>query len=73
MCYFENLNVLFRKPGCAAAAASSSLGVASDLPLIPCTYCKATMREITYKKEKFYRCMDVDKVVIFFSFCSVGL
>jgi len=33
MCYFENLNVLFRKPGCAAAAASSSLGVASDLPL----------------------------------------
>jgi len=20
------------------------------------------MREITYKKEKFYRCMDVDKV-----------
>jgi len=25
------------------------------------------MREITYKKEKFYRCMDVDKVVIFFS------
>ena len=31
------------------------------------------MREITYKKEKFYRCMDVDKVVIFFSFCSVGL